>query len=82
MRPKGKEKKDMRKNGEVNFNNMTITPFRITIVSKGVGGSGEVKDTLGGKKFCKRLVFTSIIGVEKIKLILIRKTSKREREDG
>lgn len=30
---KGKEKKDIRKKGEVNFNNMTMTPFRIIIVS-------------------------------------------------
>ena len=38
--------------------------FGIAIVFRGVRGSGEVRNTLGGIKICKILVFTSIIRVK------------------
>lgn len=66
MRPKGKGKRSIRKKGKIGFNNMTMMSFGIAIVFRGIGGSGDVRDTLGGKKLCKCLVFTSIIVVKVI----------------
>ena len=43
---------------------MTMMSFRIVIVFKGVGESGEMRDTLSYKKLCKILVFISIIRVK------------------
>lgn len=66
MRPKGKGKRSIRKKGNTSFNNMTMIYFGIAIVFRGIGRSGDVRDTLGGKKLCKSLVFTSIIIVKVI----------------
>lgn len=71
MRPKRKGKKSIRKKGEIGFNNMTMMSFEIAIVFRGIGGSGDVRDTLGSKKLCKCLVFTSITIVKVIFFIKV-----------
>ena len=37
MRPKGEEKRCIRKKGEANFKNVVMTSFRISIVLRGMG---------------------------------------------
>ena len=64
IRPKGEGKIGMRKNEEISFKKCYNDVFWNSHYFQGCWGSGEVRNTLGGIKICKILVFTSIIRVK------------------
>ena len=54
----------MREKRKTGFNYMTMMPFGIAIVLKGVWRGGEVRNATSGKKFVKGLVFPTIIRIK------------------
>ena len=64
IRPICEMKKCVRKKRETSFNNMAMSSFGITIMFRHMWGNGKVGNTVNRERTCKRLVFSTIVGVK------------------